>query len=251
MTIRLAILSDLHVEKGPYQPPPLDADLVVLAGDIGWGVEGAAWIAGHIPGPAVYVAGNREYWHHRAGADPLTELRQATKRVPNLRFLQDDEAVIQTATGSLRVLGCTLWTDYALTGDAAGVMARAQGAMPDYRNGRGPGGAVLTADQVAAWNRDSVAFLTTALARPFDGPTLVVTHHLPSAAGLKAPRPDHAPTTASVTRLDALIARDGPALWVHGHSHWDCDYRLGATRIVSRQRGTPENECFQPLFIEI
>lgn len=252
MTIRLAILSDLHVEKGPYTPPPLEADVVVLAGDIGWGIEGTAWIAAHIlHHPAIYVAGNREYWHHRGGADPVAELRRAAAGVPRLHFLQDDEAVIATAGGSLRVLGCTLWTDYALTGDVVGTMARAQAAMPDYRNGRGPGGAMLNADQVRAWNRGSVAFLAASLARPFTGPTVVVTHHLPTAKSLKTPRPEHVPTTASVTGLDELIERTGPALWVHGHSHWDCDHRLGPTRIVSRQRGAPENDDFQPLLVEI
>lgn len=248
MTFRLAILSDLHVEKGPYEPPPLDADLVVLAGDIGWGVEGAAWIAAHIGNrPAVYVAGNREYWHHKGGADPLDELRQSTRRLPFLHFLQDDEAIFQ----SVRVLGCTLWTDYALAGDAASVMAQAQAAMPDYKNGRGDGGAVLGAAQVLAWNRKSVAFLETALTRPFAGPTVVVTHHLPTARSLPTLRLDHVPTIASVSGLDDLIRRAGPALWVHGHSHSDCDYRLGATRIVSRQRGSPENEFYQPLFVEV
>jgi hypothetical protein len=248
MTIRLAILSDLHVEKGPYEPPPFDADLVVLAGDIGWGVEGAAWIAEHVGDrPAIYVAGNREYWHHKGGADPLDELRQATRRLPSLHFLQDDEVVIQ----GVRVLGCTLWTDYALAGDAASAMAQAQAAMPDYRNGRGAAGAMLSAAQVLAWNQKSVAFVTAALARPFAGPTMVVTHHLPSARSLKAPRLDHVPTIASVSGLDDLITQNGPALWVHGHSHSDCDYRLGLTRIVSRQRGAPENEGYQPLFLEI
>lgn len=252
MTIRLAILSDLHVEKGPYALPPFDADLIVLAGDVGWGVEGAAWIAEHVGGrAAVYVAGNREYWHHKGGADPLAELRQATGRVPGLHFLQDDQAVFEFAGRGLRVLGCTLWTDYALTGTPEAAMAKAQASMPDYKNGRGPGGAALTPAMVLAWNRASVAFLETELARPFAGTTMVVTHHLPTASSLKSPRPDHVPTTASVAALDALILRTAPALWVHGHSHWDCDHCLGTTRIVSRQRGGPEHEGYQPLLVEL
>lgn len=252
MTIRLAVLSDLHVEKGPYAPPSLDADLVVLAGDIGWGVEGAAWIAEHVaPRPAVYVAGNREYWHHKGGADPLDELRQATGRQAGLRFLQNDQALFEFGGRALRVLGCTLWTDYSLAGAPDFAMERAQAGMPDYRNGRGPGGATLTAAAVRAWNRESVAFLAAELAQPFAGTTMVVTHHLPTASSLQAPRLDHVPTIASVTALDELILATAPALWVHGHSHWDCDHRLGTTRIVSRQRGGPENEGYQPLFVEI
>lgn len=252
MTIRLAILSDLHVEKGPWAMPPVDADLIVLAGDIGWGVEGAAWIAEHLHGAQViYVAGNREYWHHVGGTDPVAELRRATADIAGLRFLQDDIATYHLDGRSLRVLGATLWTDYALTGEVSATMERAQAAMPDYRNGRGDGGEILTAAQVLAWNKRSSAFLAAELAKPFDGPTLVVTHHLPSASGLKAPRPEHVPTTCSVTHLDDVIMANGPALWVHGHSHWNCDYMLGRTRIVSNQRGAPENEGYQPLIVAL
>ncbi|CAA7616371.1 serine/threonine protein phosphatase [Magnetospirillum sp. UT-4] len=252
MTIRLAILSDLHVEKGPYAPPPFEADLVVLAGDIGWGGEGVAWIADHLHGrPAVYVAGNREYWHHKGGADPHGELRAAAARVPGLAFLHDDEVVFELAGRRLRVLGCTLWTDWALTGDPEGAMAKAAASMPDYKNGRGPGGVALVPAQTRAWSGASAAFLERALTTPFDGTTLVVTHHLPTARSLKALRPEHVPTTASVTGLDALIEAHGPEIWVHGHSHWDCDYRLGRTRMVSNQRGAPENEGYRPLMVEV
>jgi predicted phosphodiesterase len=252
MPLRLAILSDLHVEKGPWTPPPLDADLVILAGDVGWGTEGAAWIATHLGGhDAVYVAGNREYWHHVAGEDPLEELRRVTRPVPGLRFLQDDIACFEFAGRKLRILGATLWTDYALTGDVTGTMDKAQASLPDYRNGRGVGGAPLTAAQVKVWSQNSATFLAHHLKQAFDGTTIVVTHHLPSAQGLKARRPDHVPTTCSVTDMDTVITEHGPDLWVHGHSHWDCDYRLGRTRIVSRQRGAPENQDFAPLFLEL
>ncbi len=250
--IRLAVFSDLHVEKGPWHPPAFDADLVVLAGDIGWGPEGVRWIADHLGGrPAVYVAGNREHWRHCPGCDPVEALRAAAATVPSLRFLQDERAEFTIGGRALRVLGATLWTDYRLEGDPAAAMAAAEAAMPDYRNGRGSDGHRLTAAQVAAWNAASVAFLSRELACPYAGTTVVATHHAPAAASLRKRRPEHVPTTASVTRLEPLIEVHGPALWVHGHTHWNCDYRLGATRIVANQRGEPENDGFAPLIIEV
>lgn len=250
--IRLAIMSDLHVEKGPYHPPALDADLWILAGDIGWGPEGVQWIAANLHGaPCAYVAGNREHWHWGEGIDPVAELRRASAAVPGLRFLQDEVTEYRFGARRLRILGATLWTDYALEGDAEGVMRVCQDKMPDYRNGRGSDGHILTAAQVRAWNRASVGFLDKALAQPFDGDTIVVTHHCPTASSLKARRPEHWPTTASVTELDGLIAARQPLMWVHGHTHWDCDHAIGRTRIVTRQRGTPENEDFTPLAVEI
>ena len=250
--IHLAVFSDLHVEKGPWSPPPLDADLVILAGDIGWGPEGVNWIAAHLAGrPTIYVAGNREHWHHSPECDPRAALRRAAAQVPNLHLLQDERADFRFGGRNLRVLGTTLWTDFTLEGDAAGAMAAAEAAMPDYRNGRGTAGARLTARQVADWNNAAVAFLSRELAAPFPGPTVVVTHHAPAAASLRRRRPDHVPTTASVTRLEGLIAEHGPTLWVHGHTHWNCDYRLGATRILANQRGEPENAEFRPLLVAV
>ncbi|MBI5165557.1 MAG: hypothetical protein HY985_16840 [Magnetospirillum sp.] len=250
--IRLAILSDLHVEKGAYALPAVDADLIVLAGDVGWGLDGVAWIAANCGGrPAVYVAGNREHWHHPEGTAPRQAIRDAAAAVPGLHFLDDSAAAFTVGGRRLRVLGATLWTDYALEGDAAFTMARAETAMPDYKNGRGSDGQVLTARQVLAWSRASSAFLAETLAQPWDGPTLVVSHHLPTAESLKQRRPEHIPTVASVTSLDATIATCGPDLWVHGHSHWNCDYRLGPTRILSHQRGGPEAHDYAPLVVEI
>ncbi|HSV28438.1 MAG TPA: hypothetical protein VLL76_02735, partial [Candidatus Omnitrophota bacterium] len=157
--IRIAIMSDLHVEKGPYHPPRLDADLVILAGDVGWGPEGVQWIAQHLAGrPVVYVAGNREHWHWGDGTDPVAALRAQAARVPGLRFLQDEAAVFRFDDRHIRILGATLWTDYRLEGDPEAAMATAQARMPDYKNGRGSDGKPLTAAQVAAWNRGSVAF---------------------------------------------------------------------------------------------
>lgn len=243
MTI-LAILSDLHVEKGPFRLPPLEADLFILAGDIGWGPEGVRWIAEHLGGrPALYVAGNREHWHWGDGTDPVAELRRLAAGVPNLHFLQDDGIEL----AGLRFLGATLWTDYALEGTPDAAMAEAQAKMPDYKNGRGSDGRILTAAQVLAWNRASVAFLERELAPG----TIVVTHHAPSARSLKALRPGHVPTTASVTQLDALIQARGPSLWIHGHTHFDCDYGIGNTRVVSNQRGGPDNEAYAPLTISL
>ena len=250
--IRLAVLSDLHVEKGDYHPPVLDCDLIILAGDVGWGLDGVRWIERNLAGrPMIYVAGNREYWHHPEGVDPLAELRREAALVPGLAFLHNQTVVRRIAGASLRVLGATLWTDFSLDGDAEATMATAAAGMPDYRNGRSDKGGVLTPADVAAANRVSAAFLAAELARPHDGPTVVVTHHLPSELSLPKRRPGHAPQAASVSPLESLVETAGPDLWIHGHSHADCDYRIGACRIVSRQRGAPDNADFAPLLIEV
>lgn len=39
------------------------------------------------------------------------------------------------------------------------------------------------------------------------------------------------------SNLEDLIEAHQPALWLHGHTHGSCDYRIGGTRVVCNPRG--------------
>lgn len=62
------------------------------------------------------------------------------------------------------------------------------------------------------------------LARHHDGPTIVVSHHLPHPASLPEPHTD-------------LVMDRGPDLWVHGHVRRAADYEVGRTRVICNPRG--------------
>lgn len=54
--MKIHILSDLHIEFADFSIPDTDADVVVLAGDIGVGLGGLEWIRGQsIDKPIIYV----------------------------------------------------------------------------------------------------------------------------------------------------------------------------------------------------
>jgi len=70
MKTRLALYSDLHLDlrSDGWEPPTLDVDAVILAGDVSNGVNGVCWAAEAFadwPGNlhVVYVMGNHEYYH--------------------------------------------------------------------------------------------------------------------------------------------------------------------------------------------
>jgi len=44
-----------------------------------------------------------------------------------------------------------------------------------------------------------------------------------------------------VCDMAAYVRERQPKLWIHGHSHDRCDYRLGGTRVVANPRG---NDCY-------
>jgi predicted phosphodiesterase len=59
--VRIRLLSDLHLEQGPWASPDVDQDVVVLAGDIHKAMAGIAWAGQHFSCPVIYVPGNHEY----------------------------------------------------------------------------------------------------------------------------------------------------------------------------------------------
>ena len=68
---------------------------------------------------------------------------------------------------------------------------------------------------------------------------IIVTHHLPSVRSIPVRFSRSPLNPAFALDLEALITVYQPDLWIHGHTHDACDYRLGDTRVVCNPRGYP------------
>jgi Icc-related predicted phosphoesterase len=92
------------------------------------------------------------------------------------------------------------------------------------------------------------------LARCNPARTIVVTHHAPSARS-EAPFHKNSPLRAAfASELDELVATSGVPLWIHGHTHYNANYAIGSTRVLTNQRGYPDEPCtgFDPgLIVEV
>jgi len=64
-----------------------------------------------------------------------------------------------------------------------------------------------------------------------------VTHHAPHRRSIHARFGTDALNAAFASDLSELIARFRPALWVQGHTHCSCDYRVGDTRVLCNPKG--------------
>lgn len=238
----LLVMSDLHIEFGGLAVPKTDADIVVLAGDIHVGAESARWsgrLSKRLGIPAVLIAGNHEHYNTfgRPGAtfgNTIAALRaEAARAAGQVVFLECETAVI----AGVRFLGATLWTDFALYGDAELAATHAYACMTDFNVIANRAGDRFTpadaCDEFAAARK----FLEEELAKPFEGATVVVTHHLPSLRSVAPRFKDDMLNAAYASNLDDLVERSGAALWIHGHTHDSCDYTLGATRVLCNPRG--------------
>lgn len=55
--MKLHILSDLHLEFCPFTPPPTEAGVVILAGDIHLSTHGFGWARAMFPQQEILYAG--------------------------------------------------------------------------------------------------------------------------------------------------------------------------------------------------
>jgi len=107
--------------------------------------------------------------------------------------------------------------------------------------------------EAATLHKRSRAFIEAELAKPFAGPTVVVTHHAPHANSMHSRYGSDLLSAAYVSDLTALIEAGQPNLWVHGHVHESFDYRVGVTRVICNPHGYGnENKNFDPgLVVEL
>jgi 3',5'-cyclic AMP phosphodiesterase CpdA len=181
-TMKLNILSDLHLAQGELPLPANNADVVILAGDIARPAEAIAW-ASRLGKPVLYVAGNHEFYGGSLEGR-TAQLRQSAEGTA-VRVLDETMELI----GDVRFLGCTLWTDFLLFGEGEQrqlAIDEAMRCMRDFsriRLSEASADLFTPAHSMALFRRHA-AWLARELDKPHDGPTVVVTHHAPSLGSI-------------------------------------------------------------------
>ena len=213
--MKLHILNDLHIEFEDFTPPETDADIVILAGDIGVGTGGLQWAEAQFP--------------DRPLIDELKAQAPA-----NIHVLNDDQVVID----GVRFLGSILWADFALFGEADKFFAMqvARQRMTDFSIIQNHGQCFTPEDAIRLHN-DSRDWLAAMLTESFDGKTVVVTHHAPSSQSVHPRYARDLLTPAFASNLENLMEGERVALWAHGHMHESFDYEIYGTRVVCNPRG--------------
>lgn len=252
--MRIGLLSDLHLSVAPMDLPLIDADVLVLAGDLQRPSKAMEW-ARQSKLPTLYVAGNHEFY----GSDLESTYRELRMHAPsNVHVLEKSEWL----HNGVRFLGCTLWSDYR--GYASpeerdkAIVDLAKFSRDFQRIKTSPDFPALFTPAVSQLIFDqSVSWLGECFARPHDGPTVVITHFAPSKGSISPKFAGSPFNGAFVSDLEEQIRAWHPVLWLHGHTHDSFDYRVGETRVVCNPRGyvpggKAENPKFDPnLVIEI
>ena len=250
--MKIHILSDLHVEHSQYRPHHPDCDVVVLAGDIHQGGMAAFWARQNYPGQRIImVAGNHE--SYRSDRSESWKDMRASAKEAGVHLIENEELIVD----DVRFLGCTLWSDFLLFGEDKKADAIIEGMMwiNDFKVIRDGGGAFKPSTAIDLFTA-SVAWLEERLAEPFNGKTVVVSHHCPSMQSVSDEYRNALTSACFASNLDRLFG-EKINLWIHGHTHVSFDYNANGTRVVCNPKGYEtyngiENSQFDPrLVIEI
>lgn len=262
--MQIRILSDLHTEFDGihrWMPPKIENQetmTLVLAGDIASSRMNhltAQWLDNvcahhkHV----VYVPGNHEFYHGQI--QKVNEhLHEIANEIDNLHFLTRETVVLD----GVRFIGATLWTD--LDNDPINDVLAPQ-MMNDFQLIRYEDSLFMP----HMWrfeHAEDRRFIAGEIGKQFDGPTVVVTHHLPSFKSIHPKFEKSQFNMCYASNLESLMWYNKIDVWFHGHTHESMDYVVGdeihSTRVVCNPRGynsgdpSDLNRTFNPsLVIEV
>ena len=239
--MRIQYLSDLHIEfhrdggRSLLKSIKPVGDVLVCAGDYtvlaNYNpqelVDAFKMLLG-IGLPVIYVPGNHE--HYRGSFKGVQKaLESLQDALPELGVLGPGKAIER---GSQRFLGGTMWFPY----DKGRDTRTAEDYMSDFSQISG------FRYNVYQENKLFLNWIDQEL-RPTD---VVVTHHLPSPKSTPQAFQHSRLNPFFVCNMEGVILKRQPRLWIHGHTHGRCDYKIGATRIVCNPHGYPtEDSVYQ------
>jgi len=249
--MKIKLWSDLHLEFREYiyehifdpiwADPEANKDVtLLLAGDIGEGMGARAFVeemCEHFK-YVLMICGNHEYYDNdfdKVNADWTAYSNGGSIMIepgpPNFFFLYNDSVVLD----GVRFIGGSMWTDF--NGGDPISMGAAHRIMSDFAYIKNDG-KCITPEFVIKEHDKFTDFLLKKFDEPFNGKTVVMTHHSPGNELKRKGRRGDRVGSAYFADIEEMIGYHNKAhLWVHGHTHRNWDYMINETRVVCNPYG--------------
>jgi predicted phosphodiesterase len=251
--MKLLIYSDIHQEFDGFTPKKewLDAaDVVIQVGDLHHAPNNIkilkTWDA-----KILFVPGNHDFWNtnvKQARINPyawngggqgyfvecdrtweqcIEEMREAAEG-SKIELMDNNTKIIN----GVRFIGSTLWYN------ALSLSGWEVANINDYKRIFFGGNQLITPAWVQERHNISVEFIREELSKPFDGKTVLMTHH-----------PTWIPPGSKEAQCSIAYGNDLEKLWtgkvdliIHGHFHAQIDRVISGTRIICNPRGYPSED---------
>lgn len=252
--MKLCLMSDLHLEFGPFGHEMPRGDVLVLAGDITLAkcldpkqTDAQArklrerthefFDAAKANFDRVfYLMGNHEAYGFSISETP----RAIRKHLPTVTLLND---TVVGLDGQTILVGGTLWTDMnrGKAHEFIGGRGYEPAKMNDFnvvRVTKGNSGRVFTTHDAVKRHGKTLRLIRDTAADNPDKTIIVATHHQPSFSGIN---PDHGGgmlDAGYASDLEGFIAaHQNIRFWLCGHTHVQKEYRVAQCRVLANCRG--------------
>lgn len=247
--MKIRVWSDIHLEFREYlydhiwtptgvplgtvsEGADLDTTLL-LAGDISVGTTARDFVTElckHFKN-VLLICGNHEYYYNDFNQVNNDWYEFEEHGPDNFYFLYNDSVVLD----GVRFIGGTMWTSMK-DGDPF-VMGAVHRMMNDYNEIRCKGERITPHFTMREHDKFIDKLLKT-IDKPFDGKTVVMSHHSPGNELKRRGRIRDALGSAYFADIEEMIGyHDKVDLWVHGHLHDSYDYMINNTRVVCNPYG--------------
>lgn len=244
--MQIEIVSDIHLTCDRDHGtdfltsliPEEGTQVLIVAGDVGefhWWLRAKQYLdilCANYP-HVLFVAGNHDYY----GTTLLegdARFREIARLYENFHFLEEEVLELD----GKKFAGCTLWFKWD---EMSQFYER---WMNDFE--------MVKEFKPAVYDRNASArgFLDLQIPEDTD---VVITHHMPSELSVHEKYANDPCNRYFLCAMDETILRREPKLWVHGHTHIPCDYRIGSTRVVCNPRGYPRENPgpYNPVVVQI
>ena len=209
---------------------------------------GAVLLAGDTaPGPAapcsarslwpraeriIMIPGNHEHcmskWFDTVG------MMMRSGKAYGVEVLHDNMTELVQNDYTIRILGSVLWTDYGIFNTPELSMALMDAHFTEIGR-RNTSVTRMSSRECLSMHIKSRAWLNRMLDTAHNGPTIVMTHHLPSARSIH-PQFAQSPSTAVfASHADELTTRC--SLYLHGHTHCGMLWKNGSVTVFCNPSG--------------
>jgi predicted phosphohydrolase len=230
LPIKLQVQSDVHLDYQALHPRLIPkAEILILAGDIGNIVSEPARMEAFFKRVSsqwtlvIYVLGNHEYWEGSV-SEMLKKYRAFIAGFPNVHLLE--RGILKFR--DIVFAGATMWSHIP---EASAAEVRE--TMNDYERT-----AHLTVARVNKMHETAVAFFQKTIKKYPDHRVVCISHHAPVVTRI------HLPGTKGTTHISRAYCTNLTSMfqknlimWIFGHTHFSCDFKVGKTRLVANQCG--------------
>lgn len=254
--MKILLVSDLHVK---YAKQDLDTivsdaarDLLIVLGDFSdtWNtVKLELFLEKHLQhSDVLYVLGNHEYYAPNF-YNVTTKVRELFDRIdaPHKAYLLERDTIV---IDGIRFIGTTLWScfNFSIYSIKDEMMHRAT----LYKSSEYETGHITYLDILSEYYQN-LSYIESKLMEPFEGITVVLTHHAPSFKSIATEWLDSKHSSLYATNLEHLMyGKNAPEYWFHGHTHEAKDYVVGETRVISNPHAYAHlepNSGYKPDFL--